>query len=139
MEKINTILLVDDNKTTLQLNKWLLEDFFPSDDIHTRSSGQEAISFIKKCYDESSNQKPCFPLLIFCDVYMPDISGWDLLEFLKSAEGIDKEKVFLVLLSAYVHAADAEITCSDENVTCINKPLMDENIEMVKSKFDLVF
>lgn len=137
MKKINTILIVDDNKATLQLNKWLLEGFFPSENIHIRSSCQEAIDFITTL--ENSNPTLGFPLLILCDVYMPGMSGWDLVAFLKSAKEIDKEQVFTVLLSAYIHAEDAEINCSGENVVCINKPLTDENIEHIKSTFDLAF
>lgn len=138
MKKINTILLVDDNKTTLQLNKWLLEDYFPSDRIFVKSSGKAALEFIQD-QANSEGYHSFFPLLIFCDVYMPEMSGWDLIAFLKAEKGIDQEQVFTTLLSAYVHPEEAEIDCLGKNTTCIHKPLTDENVETIKKTFNLEF
>lgn len=138
MKKINTILIVDDNKSTLQLNKWLLEDFFPSDNIYTKTSGQEALNFIQNQI-ENLDQSPGFPLLIFCDVYMPGISGWELVDALYSIKEIDNDQVFVVLLSAYVQAEDAGNNCMNKNIVYMNKPLTDENVELIKNSFDLVF
>ena len=139
MEDINHILLIDDNKTTLQLNKWLLKDFFPEEKITTLSSGNEAIAYIDDCFKDNDSADACLPLLIFCDVQMPDIKGWDLVEKLKADGRLDMEKVFIVLLSAYVHGEEAAMTCADKHITCINKPLTDENLEQVKAFFELSF
>lgn len=138
MKKINTVLIVDDNKSTLQLNKWLLEDFFPSDNIYMKSSAQEAISFIQNQV-EGQDPNPPFPLLIFCDVYMPGMSGWDLVSFIQSINKLDDEQIYIVLLSAYAQAEDAGNNCMGKNIVYMNKPLTDENVELIKSSFDLVF
>lgn len=137
MKKINTVLIVDDNKSTLQLNKWLLEDFFPSDSIYAIPSAQEAVHFIQNLVN-GQGQNPGFPLLIFCDVYMPGMSGWDLVSFIQSANDLD-EQIFIVLLSAYAQAENAGDRCMGKNIVYMNKPLTDENVELIKSSFDLVF
>src|SRR5690554_5104684 len=115
MKKINTVLIVDDNKSTLQLNKWLLEDFFPSDSIYMKSSAQEAITFVQNQI-EGQDPNLIFPLLIFCDVYMPGMSGWDLVNYIQSINTPDDEKIFIVLLSAYAQAEDAGKNCLGKNV-----------------------
>src|SRR5690606_24985903 len=130
MEEINSILLVDDNKTTLQLNKWLLKDYYPEDKIHLRTSGKEALEFIRQYQDQVNTHQASYPLLVICDVYMPDFTGWEIVEFLERNEEIERDQIFIVLLSAYVHAKDAEISCKNENVVCMNKPLTEENVEM---------
>ena len=138
MKKINTVLIVDDNKSTLQLNKWLLEDFFPSDSIYMKSSAQDAIAFIRS---QMEHQPPndILPLLIFCDVFMPGMNGWELVTFIQSINKLDEEQIFIVLLSAYAQAEDAGNSCLNKNVVYMNKPLTDENVELIKSSFDLVF
>lgn len=137
MKKISTVLIVDDNKSTLQLNKWLLDDFFPSDSVYAISSAQEAVDFIQKM-EKGQGQNPGFPLLIFCDVYMPGMSGWDLVSYIQSTDALE-EQIFIVLLSAYAHAEDAGNKCMGKNIVYMNKPLTDENVELIKSSFDLVF
>lgn len=139
MDEIKTILLVDDNKTTLQLNRWLLKDFFPEENIHIESSGREALEFIKGNMHQSKINSTFFPLLIFCDVQMPDIGGWDFVEMLKADMEIDMDQIYIVLLSAYIQPKGTENKCADRNVICINKPLMDNNIDEIKQTFALAF
>lgn len=139
MDEIKTILLVDDNKTTLQLNKWLLKDFFPDENIHVESSGREALTFVKNNMHQANFQNSFFPLLIFSDVHMPDIGGWDFVDMLKSDDDIDMDQIYIVLLSAYIQPRGSEKKCADRNVICINKPLMDKNIEELKQTFALAF
>ncbi len=139
MDEIKTILLVDDNKTTLHLNSWLLKDFFPEENIHVRSSGQDAIDFIKDRTESAGLSSSFYPLLIFCDIQMPDFGGWDLVNYLKSDDSLNMEQIYIVLLSAYVQPRDTAQKCAEHNVICINKPLLEENIEEVKQTFALAF
>ena len=139
MDEIKTILLVDDNKTTLHLNGFLLKEFFPEENIYAKSSGQDAIDFIKKNAKNSTASNSFYPLLIFCDIQMPDFGGWDLVNYLKSDQSLDMDQIYIVLLSAYVQPKDTEQKCAEHNVICINKPLLEENIEEIKQTFALAF
>ena len=69
---------------------------------------------------------------------MPGMSGWDLVSFIQSANDLD-EQIFIVLLSAYAQAENAGDNCMGKNIVYMNKPLTDENVELIKSSFDLVF
>lgn len=139
MDEIKTILLVDDNKTTLHLNSWLMKEFFPEENIHMRSSGQDAIDFIKEHSQNAVLSQSIYPLLIFCDIQMPDFGGWDLVNYLKTDQTLDMEQIYIVLLSAYVQPKDSEQKCAEHNVICMNKPLLEENIEEIKQTFALAF
>ena len=139
MDEIKTILLVDDNKTTLHLNGFLLKEFFPEENIYAKSSGQDAIDFIKGNAKSSTASSSFYPLLIFCDIQMPDFGGWDLVNYLKSDQSLDMDQIYIVLLSAYIQPKDTEQKCAEHNVICINKPLMEENIEEIKQTFALAF
>jgi CheY-like chemotaxis protein len=70
---------------------------------------------------------------------MPDIGGWDFVEMLKADKEIDMDQIYIVLLSAYIQPKGTEQKCADRNVTCINKPLMDNNIAEIKQTFALAF
>ena len=155
MDEIKTILLVDDNKTTLHLNGFLLKEFFPEENIYAKSSGQDAIDFIKKNVRVNTDTSipQTFALAILADLYknrksreehhstvqMPDFGGWDLVNYLKSDQSLDMDQIYIVLLSAYVQPKDTEQKCAEHNVICINKPLLEENIEEIKQTFALAF
>lgn len=83
------ILIVDDNIDILYTLKKGLEYIDDTYDVHT---AQNQIEF-HKVMDE----KP-FPDLIFLDIMMPDINGWDL--FTKIKENIDWKHIPVVFLTA---------------------------------------
>lgn len=114
MNNPNTsVLLIDDDKATNFFNSIMLtkHDFFQ--DVHAVQSGYDAITYLENTV-KNGNTKPD---LIFLDINMPGMNGWD---FLTHFEKIDKhitKGIKIILLS----------TSSDPNE--VRKSMIDYNVD----------
>src|ERR1051326_286565 len=90
--KINTVLLVDDNEATNFLNKILLEQCGFARHIEVATNGFDALDYVS---GRKSGNKCLCPHLIFLDGYMPLLDGW---EFLREIERIKWNLNFLPMV-----------------------------------------
>lgn len=126
---LKNILLVDDDPIAVTLNKLLLQHMDVSDKIAICNNGEEALSFLKQeCFSEeaASNSNPLN--LMFLDVNMPVMSGYELLQELENfkKEGCKLPKV--VLLSASDHPRNLSMLNEFEIFDYMVKPLTEDKI-----------
>lgn len=80
MKKINCVSIIDDDPITVFGIKKMLNDLDICNEIFTYSNGKEAIDDIQECI----NQGKAIPDIIFLDINMPIMDGWQFLdEFIK--------------------------------------------------------
>ncbi|MGJ3236892.1 response regulator [Marivirga sp.] len=77
IEKLNCILLIDDDEATNFYHKIILEEEGIDVYIQSVKSAKEGLDFLlsKGVYEDCPN-----PGIIFLDLNMPGMSGWDFLE-----------------------------------------------------------
>ena len=73
MEKLKTILLVDDSNSSNQYNRVLLEEMGVAENIVLKNSGEAALDFLK---GEDTEGIPPQPELILLDIAMPQMDGF---------------------------------------------------------------
>ena len=84
------ILIIDDNEAHLAAAEEMLKDEY---DIFKASSGQEAFQYLFRFQLEVD--------LIMLDIVMPDMDGWEVFRWLRSASTLEKIPVlFLTSLNA---------------------------------------
>ncbi|KAA9340646.1 response regulator [Adhaeribacter soli] len=98
---LKTILLVDDDDTTNYLNQRLLESLNAAEKIVVLKDGEQAIDYlIKACQAGNEEAYPC-PDLMFLDIKMPVMDGFEFLEAYKEVKAkFDKEIIILMLTSS---------------------------------------
>jgi len=128
--KLNCILLVDDDPDDNMFHQIILEEMDIVDKIEIAINGVEAISYLKK-----EGQAP--PDVIFLDINMPKMNGWEFLEQYKHLDTKQKARVVIVILTTSANPDDLKKAKQIQEVTGFEtKPLSKEMMtELLKEHF----
>ena len=122
--KYNQVMLVDDSELDNFINEKIIESANFSKKVYINTSSKSAIEFLNNI-DLLGNLSPeVYPQLIFIDLNMPIIDGFQFINMLHLLNNENIKKCKLVILTSSVHPDDrkraAEIS---DNITFLNKPL----------------
>ena len=119
--QLNKILLVDDDAAANYLSKELLEGLHAAQKIETAENVLRALKMI--------TQDNC-PDVIFLDIKMPGLDGFDFLDKLKSLKPSKNVKV--VMLTSSIRPEDKLRAFSYKLVVdYLEKPLTVEKVQMI--------
>lgn len=109
MKKLNTVLLIDDDKTTNFITKMLINKAEITDHIETVLNGQEALDYLTNTgkYEKSDNTYPR-PMLIFLDINMPVMDGWEFAEAYHKLTPEQKGDSKIIMLTSSLNPDDKE-------------------------------
>lgn len=130
---LKKILCVDDDPITLMLYKMVIAKSSFTEEIVTAKNGQEALDYYIKLNEANDD---CCPDLIFLDLNMPVMGGWEFLDNFedKHYERFhDKTKV--IVLSSTIDPNDIEKSKKYPMVIdFMSKPITKEMLEDLKQK-----
>ena len=135
--KLNSVLLIDDDEPTNYFNSLIIEQTGCADRIYIAQSGQKALDYLTACEHSLGNCEgfPC-PDLIFLDINMPAMNGW---EFLKKYRDLNKEqkgKTVFVMLTTSLFSEDVLKARAIPEISGFEtKPLTPEAIENIIEKY----
>lgn len=128
-KKLRCIMLIDDNKADNHYHRIIIEDMFIAHQTEVALDGVEALKYL-----DSENH--CLPELIFLDINMPKMNGW---EFLEAYREISTRKSFqsvIVILTTSQNPEDEKKSKSYPEVACYRtKPLSEEMLNEILEKF----
>lgn len=125
-------MLIDDSETDNFVNKKMIEFTGVSKNILVINSGKAALDYLKSNNGKTSN----IPDLIFLDINMPVVNGFDFLEEYNFFPESIKSKCKIVVLSSSDIHDEIEKMLSNEYVThYITKPLSKRSIEQLQEVF----
>jgi CheY-like chemotaxis protein len=101
MNKLNGILLIDDDKTTNFINRLLLEDLAVANQVLVAENGREALRLV-----EQQDKAGVCPTLILLDINMPIMSGFEFLEAYTHLDISCKESVVIIMLTTSLNIRD---------------------------------
>jgi CheY-like chemotaxis protein len=81
MKKLTRIMLVDDNADDNFFHERVIRKNGYAEVVISMESGAEALQYLKEVQDESK-----YPELIFIDINMPGMNGWEFLEEFNTLE-----------------------------------------------------
>lgn len=128
----NCILLIDDDDITNYINVNLLKKIAIADTIKSFKNGREALDFIHS----TDNHSEIFPDLIFLDIHMPIMDGYEFLNVFKSFDVSLRARI--VILSTSVRIQD-EVKLKHAGIEYfIDKPLTEEKVILLLKKMKVV-
>ena len=125
MIKPERILLVDDDDTSNLLTSIILKRNIDAE-VHSLLNGKEAIDYL-------SELKEGYPDLIFLDINMPLVNGFEFLEWFH--ENCMKMKAYVTMYSSSNREEDKEKAFAyDRVIHYIEKPINKEKISYLLNK-----
>jgi CheY-like chemotaxis protein len=117
MQKLSSILLVDDDETTNFLHAHLLKSLGVTDQVLVAHNGQEALSLLA----HNCNSTATCPMLVFLDIHMPVMGGIDFLAAYQPQP--PAQAIQVVVLTSSVHLRDLERLKNLPHLAVLQKPL----------------
>lgn len=134
MKKLSGILLIDDDPTTNYLHKRLLEDYKVANRIETVNDGEEAMQLIDEHIRTHNEDK--LPQLIFVDIDMPFMDGFQFLEEYQQKDFKHKDSVVVAVLTSSVSQRDKKRAKEFSIDAFFVKPLTKEKVmELMEDHF----
>ena len=111
-KKVNTdknIVLIDDNLVDLVIHEKVIKKF-KVNSIRKFSDAQTALSFFKLNKAKWESNKKEQPDIVFIDINMPNMNGFDLLKSLKDFNVFKQGEIKIFLLSSSNNIADVNMS-----------------------------
>lgn len=130
-KKLNHILLVDDDKDCNFFHQRLINKMDCVEKLHITKDGKEALDFL----NSTENGKHTAPDIIFLDLNMPRMTGWEFLEEYEKLEKEKKAKVVIIMLATALSNGDGERVEKYQNIIngyktkYLDQQTMDEILE----------
>ncbi|MFC4723205.1 response regulator [Geojedonia litorea] len=132
MKKTKKIILIDDNKIDLFVNQKIIEIFDPSIQLKTFTKASAAICYLKILEFNKDFKSLFIPDIIFLDINMPEMDGFQFLAELKQLEIIKKHQIDIFMLSSSSSLED--INKAKSHQFCknyYNKPLTNKTLQEI--------
>ncbi len=133
---LNQILCIDDDSITLMLCKKVISRASFCKEIMTLQNGEEAINYFNTL-KYSNNKTFSLPQLIFLDLNMPVMGGWEFLDYFINAEFSEFNTIKVVILSSTIDPEDLEKSKNYPMVIdFLPKPISKSMLEYLKDKLE---
>ena len=130
-KKLKNVLLIDDSESDNFYHKRKISKMGICDNIKVTYSGEEALEYL---ITELNGEFPQ-PTLIFLDINMPGMNGWEFLEKYEELDIAHKGEIVLTMLS---NSQDPRDIRKGNNYKSLkgyySKPLQDDYLEAIVMK-----
>ena len=135
-KKLNCILLIDDDEPTNFLSRLLLEEADCTNHIQVEQDGFSALEYLTRSENGDGDLRyPC-PDLIFLDINMPAMNGWEFLDEYSRLENHHKGNVVMVMLTTSLNPDDRTKADEIPDVSGFEtKPLTQEKLDYILKRY----
>ncbi|MGE0567225.1 MAG: response regulator [Bacteroidia bacterium] len=125
--KFQTAMLIDDNEMDNFINQKIMEAVNFAGEIYTNTNGLSALEFLKNLYIKQDNLTEMLPDVIFVDLNMPLINGFQFIEQFYLLPNVFADTCKIVILTSSLNEEDKSIAKKlNPNIAFLNKPLTEE-------------
>lgn len=128
MNKVDSILVIDDDDINNFVTYKVLSNMHLTDEIKIAKNGKEGL----KALQAQNNQMQ----IIFLDLNMPEMDGFAFLKAYQKSNIPNKENTYIVVLSCISNFDDIQKLSQYKIDGFISKPLTEKNVSKILKKFN---
>ena len=135
MRPLKCVWIVDDDEIYQFTIKLQIEMLYPNANVISFNDGEQALNYVK----EQSNFPEECPQVMFLDINMPIIDGWDFLRELKPHIEQHSHDMSIFMVSSSINPSDITKANDHDLVTeYVTKPITDESLKEIfdRGKFE---
>lgn len=136
-QKLNCILLIDDDEATNFLSNIIIEEQDCALHIKTKQTAKAALNYLAEsgCMTGRNNGLP-FPNLIFLDINLPAMDGWEFLSIYKELKNNFPHMPIVIMLSTSINPDDKLKALGISEVSAYyNKPITPQMINSIFANY----
>jgi CheY-like chemotaxis protein len=129
---VNCIMLVDDNKVDNFFHQRVIRKYSDAITIITKESGQEALDYL------TALQANPLPDIIFLDINMPGMNGWEFIEHYKKLDHEIYHSIIIVMLTTSGNPDEEQFAITNKMISELRtKPLTVEILQQIIEELSL--
>jgi CheY-like chemotaxis protein len=127
--KYRTAMLIDDSEMDNFINQKIIEATSTAEKIYTNTNGLSALEFLNNLYVQRDNLDEMLPDVIFVDLNMPLINGFQFIEKFYELPEEFSGKSKIVILTSSLNENDRDMAHKlNPKIIFLNKPLTEESL-----------
>ena len=128
--KFEKVMIIDDNNIDLYITKRLIIKNNFGKNVLEYTAATEALKYLQ----DNQDNIPMLPLIIFIDIYMPEMSGFEFLEAYDKLPATLKKYCKVFIISSTIDENDIERSRLDKNLTAFQvKPITKEFLNSIQA------
>lgn len=134
MKTLNSIMLIDDDETTNYYNQYIIKKIGAAEHVIVATNGKKALDYLNNI--EEGSDEFIKPNLIFLDINMPVMDGFEFLDAYKKIDESKKADILICFLTSSTHETDIiKAKELNEIVGYENKPMDEEKLKAIMEKY----
>ena len=133
---LDCVLLVDDDISTNFIHRRIVQNAKIEVDVKEITSAKEALDYLTHSGKYEDIEPGPKAGIIFLDINMPGMNGWDFIAEYKKLDEIHKARIVVVMLTTSLNPDDEQHAASvAEIATYLHKPLNLEAFANIANKY----
>jgi CheY-like chemotaxis protein len=130
-KKLDCILLIDDDESTNFINRIIIERENCTHQIEVADNVMSALDFLTTYHPKHSS-----PELVFLDINMPGLDGWEFLEEYEKIKEEQNPTPIIIMLTASINPDDEKKARKKAEVSDFKcKPLSADDLRTIMEKY----